>query len=411
VRHCGLTANITFYINLFVFFRRSRVYFRKDSIIMNRIIFTCGFALFGMFFGAGNLVFPLSIGMNTEGNWIWGLLGLVITGVILPFLGLFAIKLNRGDYFSFFGNAGRLAQLLLPAIILTLLASLGAIPRCITVAHGGMKQIVPNFPLELFSLAFCMISYFICMSDRRIIHVVGKCMSPILLLFLIVLIALGIAHPNILATSTNFASTQSFYHGLTSGYQTMDLLAAFFFSAWIFAQIQQMLQKDNFSDKDLIKVSIKSAIVAMVMLAMVYSGMVFLGANFSQLIATVPPAEMIDAIANQTMGSGAALFIGVLIIIACLTTVVALNGIYAQYLCKVFKCENKFKFMLFVTTTLAFLVSLFDFSGIMKFLVPVLEILYPSLIGLTIMSIFTKKRKVHVAVFYGILVIALLFSW
>ncbi|MDR1333873.1 MAG: branched-chain amino acid transport system II carrier protein, partial [Holosporaceae bacterium] len=255
---------------------------------MNKVILTGGFALFGMFFGAGNLVFPLSIGMNTGENWIWGLLGLIITGVTLPFLGLFAVKLNKGDYFSFFGNAGFLARLLLPAIMLTLLASLGAVPRCITVAYGGIKQLAPNLSLELFSFIFCAITYFICMSDRRMINVVGKWMSPILMLFLTALIILGAAQPSILRDTANLESAPSFYHGFATGYQTMDLLAAFFFSAWIFAQIQQMLPK-NTSNKDLIKTSVKSGIVAMSILALMYAGMVFLGANFSSLIATVPP--------------------------------------------------------------------------------------------------------------------------
>ncbi|MDR1235780.1 MAG: branched-chain amino acid transport system II carrier protein [Holosporaceae bacterium] len=376
---------------------------------MNRIIFTCGFTLFGMFFGAGNLVFPLSIGMNTGENWLLGFLGLIVTGVALPFFGLFAIKLNKGDYFSFFGNAGHAARLMLPAIILTLIGSFGGMPRCIAVAHGGMKQLMPNLSLGLFSLVFCAATYFICMSDRRMINVVGKWMSPMLLLFLIVLVILGAAHPNALSSTADFTPAPSFYHGLTTGYQTMDLLAAFFFSAWIFAQIQQMLPK-NTSDKDLLKISMKSTVIAMVMLALVYVGMVFLGANFSSLIANVPPAERIDAIANHLMGGYAALFIGVLIVVACFTTVVALNTIYAKYLCSTFKCEDKFKLVLFATTVAAFLVSLFDFSGIMKILAPVLDVLYPSLIGLTMLSIFTKNQKVHTILFYCTLAAVLLFK-
>ena len=81
---------------------------------MKRHIFLYGFSIFSMFFGSGNLVFPLMVGVNNADNWLAGFLGFFCTGIILPFLGLFVIKLHRGNYESFFGEAGSIAKFAVP---------------------------------------------------------------------------------------------------------------------------------------------------------------------------------------------------------------------------------------------------------------------------------------------------------
>lgn len=122
--------------------------------------FIYGFAIFSMFFGSGNLVFPLQIGQNSGKQWIFGFLGLFITGILLPFLGLFVIKLHRGSYTAFFGEAGAFARFSLPLFTLSLLGSFGVVPRCITVAHGGIEYIFPEIPLGVFSCFFCIACFF-----------------------------------------------------------------------------------------------------------------------------------------------------------------------------------------------------------------------------------------------------------
>ena len=92
-----------------------------------------GFALFAMFFGSGNLVFPIKIGQSTGSFWFLGFLGLFVTGILLPFLGLFVIKLHKGSYNSFFAQAGPIAKIALPLFTLSLLGSFGVVP----VHYGG----------------------------------------------------------------------------------------------------------------------------------------------------------------------------------------------------------------------------------------------------------------------------------
>ena len=118
-----------------------------------RFICIYGFALFAMFFGSGNLVFPIKIGQLASQHWLWGFAGLFITGIILPFLGLLVVKLYNGSYLKFFAEGGFFAKRVLPLFTLSLLGSFGVVPRCITVAHAGMSYITPDLCFQFHYFA------------------------------------------------------------------------------------------------------------------------------------------------------------------------------------------------------------------------------------------------------------------
>lgn len=187
------------------------------------------FAIFAMFFGSGNLVFPLQIGLAAGNHWVSGFLGLLVTGIFLPFLGLFVIKLYQGNYRHFFGEAGKIAGIGLPLLMLALLGSFGVVPRCITVAYGSIHFLYPSLALTLFSLFFCAITYLVCLNDKIMVNLLGKWMSPALLAILITLIIVAIIKvPNVSDLSLPLPTSNAFTYGFYAGYQTMDLFAAFF---------------------------------------------------------------------------------------------------------------------------------------------------------------------------------------
>jgi len=373
----------------------------------NKLICIYGFALFGMFFGAGNLVFPLKIGQDTGNLWILGTLGLAITGIILPFLGLFAVKLHKGDYFAFFGEIDPWTKVILPFLLSSLLGPFGSAPRCITVAYGGMSHIMPEISLVTFSIIFSVVAFFVCLRDQRLISVVGKWMTPILLVFLAIMIARGGTYSHSESAEHLNTAGSAFLNGLVTGYQTMDLLAAFFFSSLIFSQIQRALPAKT-PEKETFVIAVKAGVLASALLFIAYAGMVFLGANFSNIIQNADPATMLTIIADHIMGNSASIFIGLATMFACFTTVVALNSIYVKLLCNLFNIEQT-KFVLLGTIMATFFVSLFDFKGIANFLVPMLETLYPGLIMITILSVaFKKQYNLRRILFYGTLVVMLL---
>lgn len=350
-----------------------------------------GFAIFAMFFGSGNIVFPIEIGYHTGASWIYGYLGLIITAVLLPFLGLFVIKLHRGSYKLFFAEAGTISAKFLPLFILSLLGSFGVVPRCITVAHGGVKYLFPEISLYFFSAIFCVIMFILCISSSSMIRILGKWMSPILLITLLIMVFFGIKHSEF--NTAEIDKIEALSYGFTNGYKTMDLFAALFFSSLTFAQLKEQFSNKK-DDKELIRFAIKPSIIGMLMLAIIYLGFVYLGAYHPSILHSKSPELMLPTIASHTLGNKAALFIAIIMIFSCITTAIALNNIYADFLKNLFKfSKKKYIYLLFLTTLISFLVSLYDFSGIQNFLKPTLSISYPGLIFLTIFSIITKKYK------------------
>ncbi len=374
-------------------------------------LFTYGFAIFAMFFGSGNLVFPLTIGLSSGSYWLVGFLGLFLTGIILPFLGLFVIKLHRGSYISFFKEAGPLAAIVVPLALLSLLGSFGVIPRCIAVAYGGINSMFSGISIALFSGVFCVLTYIMCLKDQMMMRLLGKWMSPILLGLLSILILVGVLKaPEPQVVTSQFRALNN---GFLTGYQTMDLLAAFFFSALVFKQIQASLSNSH-SQKKLIMAALKPSAVGAVMLAVVYFGFVYLGAHYQQAVPlNATPELILPSIASYILGTSAALIIGLAIIFSCLTTAVALNNIYARYLVELLKLKDgSFPIVLLATTSISFSMSLLDFKGISEFLTPLLEMSYPSIIMLTVFSIATPTYKLLKKIlFYSLILIMALLKY
>ena len=177
----------------------------------------------------------------------------------------------------------------------------------------------------------------------------------------------------------------------------------------IFKQIQEFLPKDS-SDKDTLIFSIKSGVIGFTLLALIYLGLVFLSSHYAFLLEGVSPKLMLPTIAMHTMGSNATIFIACTMFFSCLATAVALNNLYAKYLCNILKLQdNAFPVVLFFVVLLSFAMSLLDFSGITAFLVPILEISYPGLIVLTIIGIFYRKHhKAKMYIFWIITVLMIL---
>lgn len=368
-----------------------------------------GFTIFAMFFGSGNLVFPLEVGYYSLNNWLYGFLGFFLTSIMLPFLGLFVIKLHKGNYYNFFNEGGKVAKHLIPLFTLSLLGSFGVVPRCITVAHGGIAYIYPQVSLWIFALIFCIISFILCLKDHLVVNILGKWLSPLLLIALLGLITFGVINASELPKIAN--NNAAFVNGFFKGYQLMDLFAAFFFSSFIFQQLHTAMLKDT-NEKNIILFAVKSSIVGSLLLAAIYLGLVFLGAHYAFLLENVSPEYMLPTIAKYLMGDFTLLFLSVPIVLSCLTTAIALNNIYARYLCTLFNVQNnKFSLMLGCTTFISFIISLLDFNSIAAFLAIALDISYPGLIVLTIMSIIFRNKypKLKIYSFWLVNLVSILY--
>ncbi len=361
-----------------------------DIFMKNKmIIFSTGLAMFSMFFGSGNLVFPLLVGQMSQGHYLVAGLGIVLTGVLVPFLGILAMLFFRGKTSELFSLIGKRAPFWLSLICLSIMGPFGVLARCITVAHGAFQLIVPDSSLWLFSLIGCGSIFILAIKKNKIVPMLGSFLTPFLLASLAAIMICGL-YVTDLPPSTKTGSWASFKTGVFQGYQTMDLLAAFFFSTFIINHLQKRATPQT-DPVQIISIFFRSSLVGAGLLSCIYGVLVALGAMYAPLLANVPPQEMLGFVAQQCLGSFAAPLVCISVVLACLTTAIVLASLFADFLRKEVTQEKlPHTAALAMTLAFAFGTSTLEFSGIARYIGPLLEIMYPALILLAVLGILHK---------------------
>lgn len=341
-----------------------------------------------MFFGSGNLVFPLVVGGASEGHFGLATLGILLTGVLVPFLGILAMLLFNGNSNEFFGRLGKPAIFWFPLIALSLMGPFGVLARCITVAHGAFKLLLPNTELWLFSILSCAVIFLLTIRKNKIVPLLGVILTPFLLLSLAAIAMFGLQSAELPAPSPN-GGWSSFKNGIFQGYQTMDLLAAFFFSAFVIKHLKERHAAEDGAHS--LPIFFKSSLIGAGLLSIIYFALVLLGAIYAPQLALIEPQEMLGFVAQASLGSWAAPIVCCAVVLACITTAIVLASLFADFLKKeVTKDRINHSTALITTLLIAFFISTLEFSGIARFLGPILEAVYPALIVLTVLSIFHK---------------------
>lgn len=355
-----------------------------------KTVLTAGFAMFSMFFGSGNLVFPLVIGTEVVDNMGYAMLGLAITGVIVPFLGLLGVILYGGNRSSYFECIGKIPAFFLTFAMLAIMGPIGVLPRCILVAYGGIRLCMPGFPFPLFSALFCVAIMMLVWKHDRVIPIIGRILTPALLVGIATISIAGLLFTEWMAPVSELNPKESFKIGLLQGYQTMDLLAAFFFSATTVGYIHAHMRSDD-SPKKLLRLSLSASVIGAGFIGLIYMGFVALGAKHAPLLQQVNPEEMFSSLAGHALGPIAIPIVAITIALACLTTAVILAMLFADF---IHEDISRYKFgqhkAIILTLVISFLVSLVGFSSLGKWIGTVVEIAYPALIVLTIGNIINK---------------------
>ncbi len=350
-----------------------------------------GFAMFSMFFGAGNVVFPLTLGQLAQDKALVATFGLLLTAIAIPFTGLLSMMLFDGDYDRFFGRLGRLPGLLVVFAIVTLIGPAGAMPRCITLSHATIKLYMTNVGLPLFSAISCGVIYLLTYRKSKIVDILGYVLTPLLLLSLATIIVIGLFyHPE--APKSALASGDLFSQGLLEGYNTMDLLGAFFFSHVVLLCLKREADpKVAGNSKKLLSMSIRSSLIGAGLLGLVYGGFAAVASFYSEALTNVPQDQLMGALAIEVLGSGAGIIACAAVALACLTTAIALATVFAEYLqVELLRKKVNYPICLAITLLLTFLISTLEFQGIAMFLIPVLQICYPALIVLSVLNLGHK---------------------
>jgi LIVCS family branched-chain amino acid:cation transporter len=366
-------------------------------------LFTTGLALFSMFFGAGNLIFPLLIGKSIGSNVWYAICGLGLTAVVVPLLGLVAMMLFQADYSRFFGRIGAAPGLLLLLLLQLILGPFGVVPRLITLMHAIAGQYL-NMSLMPFSLLAAGVIFACCFKPNRLIQFLGVVLTPILLLALAALVFFGLAAKTSFAPSS-LSAMESLLAGLVGGYNTMDLIAAFLFATVVLPHFQKETHVNpEANPKSQFKKMLCSSLIAGSLLFLSYVGLCLVSAYHGTALAdTCPPEQMLSAIAIQVLGPIGGGIAALAVMTACLTTAITLVSIFANYFRKDL-CREKIGGVsaLLITLLITTLFANLGFRGISAFLGPILQVVYPGLILLTILNLFHAlygQRMVRLPVF------------
>ncbi|MCY3974882.1 MAG: branched-chain amino acid transport system II carrier protein [Simkaniaceae bacterium] len=361
------------------------------------VIAVTGSALFSLFFGAGNITFPLSLGARAPGDVVVSLVGFLLTAVAVPFAGLLAIILFEGNYTAFFRRVGKVPGLLITLLLLALMGPFGGIPRLISLMFSTFTLYLPGMRLALFTPVACTIIFLCAYRKTGMARLIGRYLAPLLVLSLAIIIVKGLLSPPPVAPSPGTTTPSGgFWYGLTRGYQTMDLIASFFFASLVYGTCAKRCRESNADltpselKRVIISVAVRSGILGATLLGLVYFGLGMVAAGHHPLLVDIPDPRLFAAIGQRVLGVAAGSVVSVAVISACVTTAIGLTVICAEFLGSATKTGYTPSLLITLTTT--GLVTCLEFDGICNMLLPVLEVIYPTLF---IVCFFNILHKTH----------------
>lgn len=351
----------------------------KDFLIV-------GFALFAMFFGAGNLIFPPFLGKLVGSEYIFAIIGFCLTGVGLPLLAIIACIKGDGTFETMASKISPRFALIFATLLFVAIGPMLAIPRTAATTYElTIHPFFPEVPSIAWMVVYFAINLFFIFRKSSVIDLIGKFLTPALLIILAIIIFKGIISPIDAIESTGATSVLS--SSFLEGYQTMDALAALLFAAIVSGNI---IAK-GYKQKDLVPMTIKAGVVAAIGLAFVYGGLTFIGAQ----TATAAPADatkttLLLFISKNILGNVGPAIIGIAMGLACLTTSIGLISAGASFFTEISKGKLPYKVNALIISVISIGIGSLGVDHIVKISGPILNILYPVAITLIVTTLLDK---------------------
>lgn len=373
----------------------------KDSLII-------GLALFAMFFGSGNLIFPPFLGKTVGNDFFTAILGFVITGVGLPLMGILACAKINGTFKEMSNPVSKAFSIIVTTSIILAIGPMLAIPR--TAATTYELSILPLFPnvkmLPVIIIYFIITLLFV-LRPSSLIDNIGKLLTPLLLLILIIIITKGVLSP--IGPIINTNAKNVFSSSLIEGYQTMDAIASVIFSSIILSSVRA---KGYSKVSDIIKITSLSGIIAVIGLGIIYGGLLYLGSQTASIFPQdITKTQLVTNIVEKVLGNTGIIFLSIVVALACLTTSIGLTSSAAKYFSDLFNNKISYTFNAIIISIVSILIAMLGVDTIVTLAVPILQILYPIVMVLVIMTLLgklVKNNSVLKATVYTTLIISIL---
>ena len=365
---------------------------------MNKNTFIIGFMLFAIFFGAGNLIFPPTLGLNSGPEFWRTLSGFVITGVGLPLLGIVVSAFYHNGYKTALARIHPwFAVIFLMAIYLTI-GPFFAIPR--TGATSYEMAVLPfigeagRTSLLAFTVVYYAVTLWLSLNPSKMVERIGAILTPALLIAILALIGKSVwwlyGNPPTVSAA-DFGGQSAFLAGFIGGYQTMDVLASVAFSVIVINAIKAKMPSDQRDNQVVMKQTFVAGIIAAVSLAIIYVGLACVSNRLPvspDTLADLAAKQqdigsfLLNTAAYQTFGSFGRILFGIIVTLACLTTSVGLVTAVGEFFYGLFP-RIRYSSYVIAVTLVSFILSNQGLSAVIGKSVPVLMVLYP--IAMTIL--------------------------
>ncbi|MEL0645623.1 branched-chain amino acid transport system II carrier protein [Olleya sp. Ti.3.14] len=369
------------------------------------------FALFSLFFGAGNLLLPPLLGYNAGQNWFWVTLGFVITAVVIPIIGIYAHAKLQGTLYDFGKKVSPIFSFIY-CVLIYLIAV--AIPSPRTAAATHEIAIHPNFgtsPLLTSSIYFILVLVF-ALNRSKILNIIGKYLTPFIVIMLLLVIGIGLYSAQMLTNPTQMDTP--IVVGILEGYQTFDAIAAVVVGAVIIISINIKTDATFEAKKDLIK---KSGLIAGFGLFIIYAGLIAVGASYgaeieinSSINNDMQRANLLTGISVKALGDFGYAVLSVLIALACFTTAVGIVTGTADYFKGLINnSQTVYVVTAIIASVFGVVVGQLDFNTIIVIALPILLFIYPITIVLIILNAIPNKYATSL-VFRVVVLLTFVFS-
>lgn len=371
-----------------------------------KTIFIIGFALFASFFGAGNLILPPQLGFNSGPDWWLVALGFITSATVIPLLALFGHAKLQGTMLDFGNKVSPLFSLVYCLCVYIIAVTL-PIPRTAAVTHEMAIQPFFDTPSLLTSSLYFAIAFIFVMKRDSILSILGKFLTPLIVLILLAIIAIGLfSSPETMNPSV--LESPAIVAGLLEGYQTYDALGGILIGGVVIISLN-LEGGVSFEDKKAIIA--KSGVVAAFGLFIIYAGMIAVGAlHNTEFESSISRPELLTGLSLKTLGNIGNLFLSILISLACFTTAVSVIVGTADFFKGLFKqSQLAYTITAIIACLLGVLVGQFDVHYIIVVALPALMFIYPLTIVLILLNVIPEKYASKL-VFKAVVLVTFIFS-
>ena len=353
--------------------------------------------IFGMFFGAGNLIFPVQLGQNAGSNWLPATIGFVITGTIVPFLAMLAVSVTRskGVYDIAKPVAPWFGTLFLVMLHLTIGPFFGTPRTAATAFSMGVAPFLAakyqTLGMLVFSAIFFGLAYFLSFKQSNILAWIGKYLNPLFIVLLLAILVLGLVLPmgNLHQATGSLYQHHVVLQGFLDGYNTMDGIALLALAVTVVFAVKGL----GYSDHQVPKMIAKAGLISIVAEALLYTALVLLGvSSLGSIKVAANGGDAFSQIVSHYTGNFGTLVTGVVVTLAVFTTAMGLFASFAQDMHRAFP-KISYVNWLRVIAFGSFVTANAGLTNIVAWAVPVLMFMYPIALSLITLSLLSKWFK------------------